>query len=232
MAALVIPPVKRPARHPHRQPIILPLQLDKSCVLCLLPLRDNKWHDYSGHGNHATIYGATWVSKGRRGPALLFDGVDDYGTIPYSSVFEIQDEMTFEFWLYPQAQTQNYSRIIEMGGWAKGGWSIQQGKIGQRKIVFFFGSDTSWSGDFAPTIFYPADDQWYHVVATVKLGEIGKSYLNGEPVGSLTPPTYYPTAGLDLTIGYPKLHGIIDTLRIYNRVLTADEIRALYELGQ
>ena len=38
-------------------------------------------YDYSGHGNHGTIYGAQWVT-GVAGTALSFDGSDDYVDVP------------------------------------------------------------------------------------------------------------------------------------------------------
>ena len=44
--------------------------------------------DSSGNGNDGVIYGATWVD-GKYGKALSFDGVDDYISVPYNSLFDI-----------------------------------------------------------------------------------------------------------------------------------------------
>jgi hypothetical protein len=162
--------------------------------------------------------------------ANSFDGVDDYVEIPHSPTLEIQDEMTFEFWIYPKPQKNNWARILEKGGWQSGGWSIQQDSVGARRINFYFGSSSGWSGGFAPSVGYPSDNQWYHIVAVVKLGVFGRTYLNGSLLGTLTPATYYPTSAKKVTIGGPGyFNGLIDEVRIYNRVLSASEISWNYQ---
>ena len=70
------------------------------CVLYLdlrKPIGD-KLLDYSGHGNHGTIYGAKLnMELPCRG--LEFDGEDDYVVIPYTDVLE-PDYITVEILLY------------------------------------------------------------------------------------------------------------------------------------
>jgi len=233
MAALVIPPVKRPAKHPRRQPIVLPPQLDKSCVLCLLPLRDNKWYDYSGKGNHGTIYGATWVSKGRRGAALLFDGVDDYtdhGNLP-----SLGQEFTVELWAYRLGSTGSYGTLlgIDADSWSTtGGFMIfdrNDGRIQGRVRNHADDSETAVLLETAVP-----DGVWRHYVVTWNRPLL-IGYRNGVQVDSKT---WDHDVGWDtyrLMVGKWFSHlfyGLIDEVRIYNRALTADEIRALYELGR
>ncbi len=55
--------------------------------------------DYSGNNNNGTIYGPTWVDYGRVGGAYLFDGVDDYISIPYCFENPYINEITVETWI-------------------------------------------------------------------------------------------------------------------------------------
>jgi hypothetical protein len=71
-------------------------------------------------------------------------------------------------------------------------------------------------------------------VVTVKLGVTGKSYLNGSLVGSQTPATYYSVSET-LKIGTEStayFSGAIDDVRVYNRALSAQEVKQLYNMGK
>ena len=63
------------------------------------------WHfdgdssDASGNGNNGTVNGATF-EDGKFGKALQFDGSDDYVVVPYSTIFNIDEELTIESWVY------------------------------------------------------------------------------------------------------------------------------------
>jgi len=81
MPVITFPPLRSPTPKPLIYPWKQPFSIDPSCDLCLLPIRDDKWYDFSGKGNHGTIEGAIWTAKGRYGPALYFDGINDYATL-------------------------------------------------------------------------------------------------------------------------------------------------------
>ncbi|WFB36975.1 LamG domain-containing protein [Kiritimatiellota bacterium B12222] len=85
----------------------------------------------------------------------------------------------------------------------------------------------------------PAQENvWYHLVATFKDGEV-HVYLNGEE-GSYTndgqgdPMLIMPTGDVKfLQIGSDYNHsfeGILDEFRVYNRALSPEDVKALYEL--
>ena len=233
MAALVIPPVKRPARHPRRQPIVLPPQLDKSCVLCLLPLRDNKWYNYSGKGNHGTIYGATWVSKGRWGPALSFDGVDDYVEIAYSQSLNTP-YITVEAWVIYSGSTGAKNPIVAR--WGDRSIAVFNLAVNTSDFPQFEARDPNVTTKVVASTPI-AQDTWYHLVGTYDSSYV-RIYVNGVIAGEtsatgdpLQQPTSNPVqVGKDQFDNY--FYGIVNEVRIYNRALTADEIRALYELGR
>ena len=233
MAALVIPPVKRPAKHPRRQPIVLPPQLDKSCVLCLLPLRDSKWYDYSGKGNHGAIIGATWVGKGRRGPALYFDGIDDYvdcGVHP--SLNFGSGDFSVEVWIWGGSMSGNRGIVGKWSG--SEGWALITATNGR---PFFKVNDGTSQVAIVGNIVLFDIQRWVHVVA-VYAGSEAKIKIFED--GSVKEKTITPLGNYDVTndlwVGavrnYYPINGMLDEVRIFNRALTADEIRALYELGR
>ena len=94
-----VPPLITPVRKPLAQPRKHPTLLDPSCVAYYDFSRGPKLYDYSGKGNHGTITGATFVSKGRYGPALSFDGADDIINCGNDSSLDlIENDHTIAVW--------------------------------------------------------------------------------------------------------------------------------------
>lgn len=86
-------------------------------------------------------------------------------------------------------------------------------------------------------------NQWYHIAVTTS-GSFSALYINGEQIGSLVTPTSISSVDWDrittssLKIGadphgnpaFPidYFKGKLDDIRIYNRALTSQEIKAIY----
>jgi hypothetical protein len=58
-------------------------------------------HDLSGNGNNGTVEGATWVSSGKFGGALTFNGVNAMVKVKDSASLHLSKAMTLEAWVYP-----------------------------------------------------------------------------------------------------------------------------------
>jgi hypothetical protein len=75
--------------------------------------------DASGAGNHGTVVGATWTSRGRFGSALAFDGVDDLVSINGAPSLDLTTSLTLTAWVYPTTvngwRGEDGSRSIENG---------------------------------------------------------------------------------------------------------------------
>ena len=227
MPVLTIPPIVAPALHPLKTPFKLPFQLDPSCVLCLMPIRDDKWFDFSGKGNHGTIIGATWTAKGRLGPSLSFDGVDDWVKVPHAPSLAIQ-EGTVELWIYPISHKVGWNRIIEKGAFNSEGYRILQHTDPPFRLNAHIYDKASVIRE-TPWTEFPLN-QWSFVTMVFKKGFLGL-YKNAELVTSRTDITGAVTGTSDLVIGADYVGNenanvIIDEVRIYNRALTAEEIKA------
>ncbi len=88
--------------------------------------------------------------------------------------------------------------------------------------------------DFRPS--YTWDLNWHHIVGTYD-GTIMKIYADGELVDSYTvsgsiisKPSFPVILGTSQNIYY--FNGLIDEVRIYNRALSAEEIKRHYEMSK
>ncbi|MCK4342416.1 MAG: LamG domain-containing protein [Phycisphaerae bacterium] len=198
-------------------------------------------YDYSGHGNHGTLHNATWVS-GIAGSALEFDPDSGYVEVPDSVSLNIHGntQITLMAWLYKNAPDLHggsqpwYSYpIIKSGPW-------MGDPITCSRYALHEGND-NWLGLHLSevnhpyqTLGYPYEagliGRWTHLAGTWD-GSTMWLYVNGAEVASKTyTGNLGDTAGRSLKIscGYP-FNGIIDEVRIYDRALSEDEIRQLYE---
>lgn len=187
--------------------------------------------DLSNYNNHGKIYGATWT-KGIVGNALSFDGVDDYVEVPDSAAIAGSAPFTIELWIYPTAdktmqvvwwgEATKY-HLVELG--------LRSTDLDPSKSIRFawYGSDFLWEYDW-PT------NSWQHIVCTWD-GKYRKIYYNGELKKYDEPPapdliaTNVEIAKDNPDVSGTWFNGTIDEVRIYNRALSEEEIKQLYQDG-
>jgi hypothetical protein len=188
-------------------------------------------NDASGNGNHGIVYGATLAPDRFNDPnhAYNFNREDsDYISAPHSSSLNLTDSYSFSVWIYQRSASADGYRIIDktIAG-SCGGWNLDtyDGETGRRIRM-----DAGCPWVISNTVY--SLNQWHHLAVTVNGGNVN-FYLDGQPDGSGTVGGT-PTNSLDLYIGtshpvdsYFSFDGLIDDIRIYNRVLTAAEIREL-----
>lgn len=203
--------------------------------------------DSSGNGNDGVIHGATWV-EGKYGKALSFDGVDDYincgndGSLKRSNT-----DFTIEAWIKLNGYSSSWAEAILSNRAPSGGFGSlffvrgEKDALNKRKVTF----DTSVGTESGPPrmvfgITQLQLNRWYHVAATFQYKGGGANeatiFVNGIAENTATlreigNPDAQPTR-----IGWEHsqnvdydFNGIIDEVRVYNRALTADEIKSHYE---
>jgi len=187
--------------------------------------------DASGNGNTGTINGATWTS-GKLGQALQFDGVSDNVQIAYAPSINNLNSVTYSAWVYPRSA----------GGSSTGNVmtkrQIQQIYISGGKWRYFETCNgPNLTRTSATSVTY---NQWQHIVVTLN-GTLKASDLHIYRDGILDDGvdggdggTHQDNFGYPQTIGaywsngqYP-FDGLIDDVRIYNRVLSDAEIESLF----
>jgi len=188
--------------------------------------------DSSGNGNDGIIHGATWVG-GIKGKALKFDGKDDYVEVHDSPSLDVTDAITIEAWIYPIRYPLHryHAGIVGRGGWDIGsGYEVD---LGYKEMNGVFELNTRRSSLYSESRI-PLN-QWTHIAATLKNTD-AVIYINGKIDASGTVNSLI-TNNRPLQIGrrdpgnnfVAYFDGIIDEVRIYNRALSTEEIKAHYE---
>jgi hypothetical protein len=188
--------------------------------------------DSSGYGNDGILYNnPTWL-EGMFGSALSFNG-SNYVEIPNSSVFNITEEMSVETWFYAEQNqpTGGSNQIVQRLDWSNNkGFFLREGNQSNHIVAFYVANGTHW----VSVSYSVSPGKWYHVVGSVKSNDKIKLYVNGSLVAE------YPFVGnivqetnKNIRIGYEDsgaaFNGTIDEVKIWNRSLTQDEIKMLYQ---
>ncbi len=201
-------------------------------LVAQLPFNGNS-DDASAFGNHGEINGATFVDDrfGETGSALLFDGDDDFVRIPVRPSLNFEEATTISFWMSADNFPQREMFVVSHGSW-QNRWKISV--IPSKRVRWTLKTDTGILDlDSHVAI---AQDSIYNVTCTFGDG-LAQIYLNGVLSNSKSWSGKILLTSMDLTIGQMlpgnsqyNFAGVIDDLRIYNRVLTSREISELYDL--
>ncbi len=190
----------------------------------------------SAGDNDGTLIGATWTD-GVSGSALSFDGVDDYVNIGNGASLQIDNDITVELWA--KTPTASATKVfISKYADSERGWEMWHDNTGK---VTFGGRDGS--GDYRSSgIVTEIDDgEWHHIVGQ-RSGSVWKIFVDGDlsdkndvgTTGSINAPALDLVIGEEssnLGVGF-QYNGKIDEVVIYDRALSAEEIKTSYESGQ
>lgn len=188
--------------------------------------------DVSGGGNHGTVMGGAKWSKGIIGGALEFDGMDDFVSIPNETAFDITGSITVSAWIRVESFTKSWQAIVTKGDRA---WRLH--RASSRKSVGFACSDLSrnQTGDLLGNKDV-ADGGWHHAAGVLD-GTKMSIYVDGaldasaESSPNISVNDYSVLIGANAQASGRLFHGTIDDVRIYDRALSVDELRALVKAG-
>ncbi|MCD6216075.1 MAG: LamG domain-containing protein [Candidatus Aenigmarchaeota archaeon] len=175
---------------------------------------------------------ANWV-EGKYGSALEFDGVDDYVEVP--DIINSSNSFSVGAWVKtfdltrPEWETTIVNQRI--GAVA---WTLYQGSDSKFKFTVWHNGSVAWTA-VSPTI---EANKWYHITGVYNKEDSNiKIYLNGIASSPVTTTDSIADVATSTRIGWGAnanrfFNGIIDDVRIYNRALSAGEIKSLYESEQ
>jgi hypothetical protein len=196
--------------------------------------------DSSGNGNHGAVNGAVLTTDrfGNPNRAYSYNGITNNISIPNSSVydFESQNAFTLSYWIKPQKISLTLANVIiskqtgagsTQKGWnsfiepnAKTNFYIRNG-LGQPVSACNYG--------------IISENKWQHIIHYYNKGD-AKVFIDGVLAGEqLSQQGVLGNTNVPILIGIASwvasnttgFNGIVDDLRIYNRVLTQSEITYL-----
>jgi prepilin-type N-terminal cleavage/methylation domain-containing protein len=181
-------------------------------------IQGNIAKDTSGNGNNGTIYGATPV-QGKVREALSFDG-NDYVQIKNSPSLNLPGDNESVF-LWVKHNNSDYI-FFQNNGWSRRLYKNYWAFYSPLKYLQLPGLN---------------DNNWHFVGYTI-MGTKVDAYLDGKLVDTAT--ITVPPANSYWWIGRvcggatceSYYTGLVDEVQIYNRALTAYEIKALYAEGK
>jgi hypothetical protein len=202
---------------------------------------DTDTNDYSGNSNHGTIVGTgvTKTSAGKSNGAYSFNGVlNNYINIPNSASLQQPNEVTVTAWIKTTISA-TYLTILSKDNENFGGggrsYLIEMLNGANAEFVTWRIGETSQWGKSSLSTLTLNDGKWHHIAATSS-PNIDKLYIDGK-LDQTTTPTFSAslyTNTVDLIIGQKgggslfTFNGQIDEVMVFNRALSADEIKALY----
>jgi len=211
----------------------LPFDLDNSAG-------PGKTKDYSGFGNDGTIYGAVWVVSGNGG-AYSFDGINDYIDCGSDNSLNV-GYVTMETWVKFSSLPTNYQvwGILGKREPSLPGYDMRvynDNGIYKLYLTLLRGADgRTYPDQNAISIYNFEINKWYHIVGTYN-GYSMITYVNGELSGEtdFVIPTSIQNTNSNIfyvgTLGVSSnkfFKGLIDSVKVYNRALSAEEIQVLY----
>ena len=231
--------------YPREKPELSPFT---EGLVAYYPLEGNGI-DYGGDNDGNTV--GTLIIDGIGGTkAFYFNGVSSRVDASKTN-FKLQNEITVSAWVKPEAAPDGRGRMIVNYHAYDSNFAREKGWIlgnswGSDNFIQFRMTDSSGRASSARTsdslaFFNRYKDEWVHVVGAYKAGQFVKLYINGDKIAENTNNIIstidYPADSLNLPMrigarsdgaSTANWKGGIDEVRIYNRVLTDEEITLLY----
>jgi len=192
----------------------------------------------SGHGDHGSIVGATYVA-GESGTGVQLSGGSQYLSAGSGPSLNITGALSVDFWMKPVA-IQDGGGVNKYDLNNQRSWSVYPRNDGA--VVFRVSSDGTANTlvDLATNANAYTAGAWTHVVATYTPSASMKVYVNGVESANLTtgvPTSLYAAPTIPVYMGsygqangapQTMFNGVLDEVRIYSRALSATEVASRY----
>jgi len=197
-------------------------------------------NDTSGNGNHGIINGPVITEDRFKNAGSAYDfGNEDYIVIKNDPSLNPENQLTIAFWVKVNKAISSYAPILYKGGPHLSGWAEREYSVWLRYDNAF---QLASAGDGEGQHVFNSNSQiledWIFYVGVIdRINHITKIYINGildstfdDKYSSFNSQEYELRFGWESVerTGYTSFVGILDDIRIYNRVLSQEEILSLY----
>ncbi|WP_109832666.1 cadherin domain-containing protein [Reichenbachiella versicolor] len=157
---------------------------------------------------------------------IYFDGVDDAITIPASTDFDVNNEVTYSMWVKVTNPDANGGLLFRRSG---GSIDDKRVRVNANRTVQFFLFPATVGVNFTTVDQIPLNE-WTHIACTYQRNATAKIYFDGVEVASvITSNTAVGNAGTtgSLQIGAPNFFdGQLDEFKIFNTSHTPVQIQS------
>jgi hypothetical protein len=211
----------------------LPGGLSKGLVLHYSFDRDegDKVTDGSGGRNGGEMKGAKWTAKGKAGGAVqVGKGLGhvqtpdqeawSFGAKPFSIC------LWFKFNTLPAGEQMFIGQ--DEGGGPQNKWAFE---FLNGSLTFHINNPSSISHRIVDYPFVPQLDKWYHLTVT-RSGDAYNIFIDGVRGATASNGQPVPAVNAPLTIGQAEglyVDGWLDEVMIFDRALTGDEVKQVYD---
>jgi hypothetical protein len=189
------------------------------------PTGGTTWYDLSGNGNNGTMTNGPIYSSDSDG-IITFDGSNDYITTTYgSNINPYNNPISCQFWV--KLNDISASQILLTSHQSLGNGDVNQRLyVGNHNGKWDWGiSSSAWGSGTVE-----CDDKW-HLITIVIDSSNAKFYLDTQLIYTKAVNSTY-VLNYNFTIGKHDSsyysNCLISNLKVYNRALSADEIRQNY----
>jgi len=217
--------------------IILKKETSIPGLIAYYPLNGDA-NDYSGNGNNGTNFGSEYISDSKGNYTCSFDGESSY--IELNQAFDLKEgsyslwfnSRSFPVWDYPYTESMATFFGVDNPDLEYGLVTMNVTKKDNQNQLFVKVGGMYDQCEFRTPII---KDRWYHVVLT-KDTKSAKVYINNELLA--TKEINFKSSGdgcPNLVIGSSRsksnrfFNGMLDEIKIFNRVLNEDEILKLHK---
>jgi len=192
---------------------------------------------YAPEKLNGDISGAIWAEGSGRWPGknvLEFNGTSDYVEVADDSSLDITREVTIEVWIkWRVQQGPAWAGIVRKtipDPWAQPYTMYMIGIDDNNRIYGTIAHNGIETSEYGPVL---TAGEWHHIVFAYPEA----LYLDGENVEPLTDYGSIDTNDQSVFIGASRddrefFDGLIGEVAIYNRALTADEVKQHYRMGK
>jgi hypothetical protein len=182
--------------------------------------------------NHGTAQGGLAFGAGKVGSGFILNTLGNYVRIPHQASldFSSSSKFTVAVWVLPQPDGRFQAIAVKAPTSDAWNWGLYLGADGR----FMAGNQ---NGEAVHSTNAAQSGVWQHVAFTYDQGT-WTLYRNGVAENSNTGPLVTQSGGAlavgrkgDSALNTDYLLGAVDELQMFNRVLTAEEVRAVYAAG-
>jgi hypothetical protein len=189
-------------------------------------------------GNNGSLQGGVTFDAGEVGQAFRFNGTSGYVSVPDAPSLDLASAVTLEAWINPATlgSAGTFGTVVAKTNFTARNYGLWMVADGSLHLSYINGSGVNVSFSTAPGLIRVG--VFTHVAGIIDTAAgVMQIYVNGQlaasraTAGPMAPNTFPLTIGASDVGQINFFNGLIDEVAVYNRGLSAAEVRDIYVNG-